>query len=172
MLFNGRAATVFDGRTIYGYTTEPNRNTDTAANYGGGDWTTISNIIPTVEGMINAAKTDRHYGPFYLYASGTQYNEATLKRFSDGSGESPADFINRMPQIAGFFPSDTLADGVLNLVQMTSDVVDWAQHIGVTVVEWLSGDGMIGYFKAMAVAAPRVKSDYNSRSGVVHATGA
>lgn len=172
MLFNGVSSVVFDGNTIYGYTTETNRNTDTAANYGGGDWSTISNIVPTVEGMINAAAGDRYFGPFYLYASTTQYNEATLKRFSDGSGQTPAQFINAIPQIAGFYPSDTLADGSLILVQMTSDVVDWAQHMGVTVVEWMSDNGMVSFFRVIAVAAPRVKSDYNGRSGIVHATGA
>lgn len=172
MLFNGLSSVVFDGNTIYGYTTETNRNTDTAANYGGGDWSTISNIVPTVEGMINAAAGDRFFGPFYLYASTTQYNEATLKRFSDGSGQTPAQFINAIPQMAGFYPSDTLADGALVLVQMTRDVVDWAQHMGVTVVEWMSDNGMVSFFRVIAVAAPRVKSEYNSRSGIVHATGA
>lgn len=172
MLFNGDATINFDGGVVFGYTTETNRNTGTAVAFGGGDWGTISNIIPTVEGMINTASGDRYFGPFNLYASTTQYNQATLKRFSDGSGQKPSEFIEALPMIGGFFPSDTLADGVLALVQMTQDVVDWAEHLMITVVEWMSGDGLVGHFKVMAVASPRVKSDIGSRSGVVHATAA
>ena len=52
MLFNGDSGVNFQGSTIYGYTTHPSRNTDTATNYGGGDWGTATNIIPTVAGML------------------------------------------------------------------------------------------------------------------------
>lgn len=172
MLINGDATINFDGGVVFGYTTETNRNTGTAAAFGGGDWGTISNIIPTVEGMINTVNGDRYYGPFNIYASTTQYNQATLKRFADGSGQKPSDFIEELPMVNGFFPSDTLADGVVVLVQMTQDVVDWAEHLMITVVEWMSGDGLVGHFKVMAVATPRVKSDIGSRSGVAHATAA
>jgi uncharacterized linocin/CFP29 family protein len=172
MLVNGSAATIFDGNTIYGYTTETNRNTDTAANYGGGDWGTISNVVPTVEGMISAANTDRHYGPFVLYASTTQYNQATLNFYTDGSGQTPRDRIMQMPMVEDLRVLDTLADGAILLVQMSEDVVQWAEHMMTTVVEWMSADGMVAFFRVMAVAVPLVKSEYNSRSGIVHATAA
>lgn len=171
MLIDGNAAVVFDGNTIYGYRTEPNRNTSTAAALGGGDWGTISNIIPTVAGMVNAAAGDRYYGPFMLYASTTQYNQATLAYYSD-VGDTPRERILKMPQIAGFEVLDLLADGELILAQMTKDVVAWAEHMGITVVEWMAGDGMVSFFKVLAVATPEVKSEYNSRSGIVHVTGA
>lgn len=172
MLLNGDSTVVFDGGTIYGYRTEPNRNTDTATNYGGGDWGTIANVVATVAGMINAAQGDGYYGPYNLYASTTQYNQATLAYYTDGSGDTPRDRIMAMPQISMFEPSDTLADGNLVLVQMTEDVIDWVEHQAISVVEWVSADGMVAHFRVQAVAAPRVKSDKNSKSGVVHATGA
>jgi hypothetical protein len=122
--------------------------------------------------MINAAAADRMHGPFVLYASTNQFTEAATSFYTDGSGESALNRIKRIPQIADVQPNDTLADGSLVLVQMTSDVVDWAQHMGVTVVEWMSADGMVGFFKVLAVGVPRVKADKNNRSGVTHATGA
>ncbi len=173
MLINGNAAMgTFDGGTIFGYTTETNRTTSTAAALGGGDWGTISNIIPTIAGAINAAEAVNYNGPFNCYAATTQFNQATLARFADGSGEAPADWIRRLPQISGFYQSTTLADGVVLLVQMESRVVDWAEHMMVKVVEWMSEDGLMGHFKVIAVAAPRVKSDKDSQSGIVHVTGA
>jgi len=172
MLVNGESTTVFDGNTIYGYTTEPNRNTDTATNYGGGDWGTIGNIVPTISGMIGAAEADRYYGPYVVYASTTQYNQAATSFFTDGSGESALNRVLRIPSITNMKPNDSLADGAVVLVTMQKDVVDWAEHMDISVVEWMSGDGMVGFYKVMAVATPRVKSDYGSRSGIVHATGA
>ncbi len=173
MLFNG-ANMVFNSAAIYGYLTHPNRNTDTAVNYGGGDWTTAANIVPTVGGMIGAANVDHMYGPFVLYASTVQYNEAALGYYTDGSGQTPLKRILEMPQIEAVkqLDSDVLAAGTLALVQMTRNVVDWAEALGITVVEWMSGDGMTSHFKVFAVGAPRVKADYNSRSGVVVASGA
>lgn len=172
MLVNGSTTFIFNGRTLYGYTSEPNRNTDTAANYGGGDWGTLSNIVPTVSGMIAAANGDRYYGPFTLYVSTTQYTQAATSFYTDGSGQNAIQRLLQIPELEAVKPCDTLADGALLLVQMTEDVVEWAEHMMVTVVEWMSGDGMTAFFRVMAVGTPKVKSDYNSRSGIVHATGA
>lgn len=173
MLFNG-SSVVLNSNALYGYRTHPQRSTDTATNYGGGDWGTIANIVKTVAGMVSAAALDRHYGPFVLYVSTTQYNQAALSYYDDGSGETPLQRILKMPQIDAVQPMDpdVLPDGELLLVQMTENVVDWAEAMGITVVEWMSGDGMTAHFKVLAVAAPRVKADYNTRSGIVHATNA
>jgi len=172
MLFNG-SPVVLNSTALYGYRTQTNRNTDTATNYGGGDWSTITNIVSTVAGMIAAANGDRHYGPFVLYCSTVQYNEAALGYYTDGSGQTPLQRILAMPEIEAVQKVDAavLAAGELVLVQMSRNVVDWAEAMGITVVEWMSGDGMTNHFKVMAVAAPRVKADYSGQSGIVHATG-
>lgn len=172
MLFNGADVT-FNQNTIYGYRTHPNRNTDTATNYGGGVWSTIANVVPTVAGAIAAANADDHYGPFVLYLSTQQYNEAALKYFDDGSDTTPLDRILRMPQIEAVQQLSTaiMPDGEAVLVQMSRSVVDWAEAMMIRMVEWTSGDGLTGNFKVMAVAAPRTKARYDSKSGIVHITG-
>lgn len=166
MYINGDT-TVFDGRSLYGLTNEPNRNQVV----GAGDWGTISNIMPSVTAAIAALTTDHYFGPYILHLDTNQYTEATTSFYSDGSGESAYDRIKRMPQIADVLAVDSLDDGEAVLAQMTSDVVDWVQHMPITLVEWMSGDGMMGFFKVMAVAAPRIKSDKSSQSGVAHITG-
>ena len=173
MLVNG-SSVVLNGLSLYGYTTHPNRNTDTATNYGGGDWGTATNVLPTVAGMVSAANADNHYGPFMLYASQTQYNQAALTYFSDGSGETPLERILKLPMIAGvnMLPSSTLADGALLLVQMDSEVVRWAETLDIQVREWASPDGMADMMKVLAIAAPEVKARQDGKMGLVHATGA
>ncbi|MGB2787850.1 MAG: family 1 encapsulin nanocompartment shell protein [Dokdonella sp.] len=164
-------ATALNGAKIYGYTNHPDRTTGTATAFGGGDWTTITNITKTVAGMINAANSDRHYGPFMIYAAQTQYNDASLNNFEDGSGETPLQRLLKMPQIAGVQMLPQLTDGEAVLVQMTREVVEWAEAMPIDVIEWTTGDGMATSFKVLSVATPLIKSRYDGKSGIVHATG-
>lgn len=174
MLFNGNADVVLNGNSIYGYTTEPSRNTDTASNYGGGDWGTATNPEKTVGGMIDAAQGDNYYGPYLVYAATTQYNEAATTYTTDGSGDTGADRIRRMAEVEGFFNGYWLDAGEIALVQASRDVVDLAFVPGFELanLEWTSGDGMKSFFKVVTIAVPRVKSEYSGKSGIVIATGA
>lgn len=184
MLFNGNTTIVLNNNSIYGYTTHPNRNTGT-----GSDWGTVANVVTDVRDMINDAQADNHFGPYFVYAATTQFNQARNTFFTDGSGDSGFDRVMRMSGIEGFFASDFLTAGEAVLVQMDSEVVDLAfvpgfginvssfedgnqQTItGVTNLEWLSGDGMVSYFKTLAIMVPRVKDRYDGKSGIVHYTG-
>jgi uncharacterized linocin/CFP29 family protein len=175
LLILGDTSINFDGNTIYGLTTHPNRNTGTATGIGGGDWGTAGNAEKTVAGMIGNAQADGFYGPYGLYAATTQYNEAALGYHTDGSGDTPRDRIMRLPGIAEFVQIPQLADGVVLLVQLTSDVVQIAYVPGYfpsTTREWVSGDRMLNSFKVLAVTTPVVKASSGSKSGVVHITGA
>ena len=183
MLFNGDSGVNFQGSTIYGYTTHPSRNTDTATNYGGGDWGTETNIIPTVAGMLRAASnTSRHYGPYVLYVSETQYDQAAQLFFTDGTAETALMRLNRSfgmgadgtKQISAVkkVPAPVLADGSVLLVQMTPDVVTWAETMAPMTREWRTGDGMEVNWRVMTIAAPKIKARLDGKSGIVHATAA
>lgn len=172
MLFNGYDLT-FNGGTLYGLTTHGDRNTDTATNYGGGDWGTIANVEKTIAGMIGKANSDGFYGPFGIFASPTQFNQAALVYYTDGSGQTPVQrILASMPNVASFQMAPNLTDGVVVLVELSRNVIDWAEALPIQTLEWASGDGMVSHFKVMAVCAPRVKADYSGNSGVVHATAA
>lgn len=172
-IFMNGASVVLNGMNLFGVLNHPNRATDTASNYGGGDWGTIANVVPTVNGMINAAMTNRHYGPYVLFVSTTQYLQAANSYFTDGSGQTALDRIKNLEMIEDVvhLPPDTLADANTTLVQLSSEVIDAAVALDLQVREWASGDGMESMFKILAVMAPRVKSRYDNKSGIVHATG-
>lgn len=173
LLINGWSGRL-NGALLYGYRNHPDRNTDTAANYGGGAWSTITNIVPTVAGMVTAANADNHYGPFVLYASQASYNLAALQYYADASGDTPLVRIRKMPMIADVLPLpvNSLPAGELLLVEMAMTTVDWAEAQDIQMVEWTSGDGMQSNFKLMMAAAPRVKSRFDGKSGIIHATSA
>ena len=116
-----------------------------------------------------------HILPLENHPHTTQFNQAALAYYTDGSGDTARDRVLKLPGILGFEPLPTLAAGEAVLVQMTREVVDWAEvpeFATPRLIEWASGDGMTGHFKVMAVGAPRVKSHYDGKSGIVHATSA
>lgn len=175
LTINGDTNINLNGATIYGLTNHPDINTGTAASYGGGDWGTDTNVTATIAGMITAAQADGYYGPYALWAAPTQFNQAALEFFTDGSGDTPRDRVLRMAGIESFEQSPHLADGEVLLVTLSDEVVQIATVPGfypITNREWTTGDGMLNSFKAMSVMTPIVKSDYSGKSGIVLATGA
>lgn len=166
MYYNG-ASVVLNGNAIYGLTTESNRNTGSAA----GDFGTIANIRTTILTMISALAADNYHGLFVVDIATTQYLEC-LARYTDGSGQTALQTILELPMVDAVYPSDQLAAGALVVSQNTPNVQDYAWAMRPTLVEWMSGDGMTHHFKVMAIGAPRIKSDYNTNSGIAHYTGA
>jgi len=170
MLFNGYSAVNVGGNTIYGYTTLPARDTGTAAAYGGGDFGTISNVLPTFLGMLSALAAKRYHGPFGCYIAVTQYHQM-LSTYTDGSGQTALQRVEALPQIEYVKPSDFLADGVLTMTQLTRDVVDVAIALDVTNREWTSEDGMALFYKVLLAMVPRLKTNHSGQAGTAHATG-
>jgi len=176
MLFGGDNL-VFNGAAIYGYTTHPNRLTDTATNYGGGVITGSggdpANIVGAIAGAIQALNAEKFYGPFTLYLPTEQYNAISMDFYTDGTVDTPMQRIMRFPQLGSVreIPEETLTAGTAVLVAMRRTVVDWTQAMGVSAMEWSSEDNMSQTFKVMSVAVPRIKSNSNSKTGIVHITG-
>lgn len=169
ILFNGDATIVVGGNIVYGYTTHPQRDTATAAAYGGGDFGTISNILPTFLGMLAALAAKRYHGPFMGYIAQTQYHEM-LDTYTDGSGQTGLDRVRLLPQILDVKASDFLAAGSLVLVQMSKNVIDLVVGLAPENREWESGDGQALYYAVFAASAPRLKQDAADNLGVAHAT--
>lgn len=176
LLINGDTNVNLNGNTIYGLTSHPDRNTAAASSFtNGGDFGTISNIMPTFSGILSALKADNYRGPYGVFVADTQYDQMAFNIYSDGSGQSALTRILQIPTIQFVDSSAWLDDGEIVVVHLSRDVVELAyvqQYWPITNLEWTSGDGMQSNFKVMTVFAPMVKSDYSGRSGVFHCTGA
>ncbi len=166
MLFLGSPVSL-NGNPVYGLTTHPDINTGTAT----GDWGTIDNIYTDALRMITAASAANHFGNYEMWVANPQYLEM-LEFYSDGSNSTALQRVESLPQIDAVHPSDWMTAGTVLLVQTTRDVSDIAITQTPTLVEWASPDGSMNHFKVVAIAAPRVKSDYSGKSGIVYYTGA
>lgn len=171
MLFLGDATVVVHGASIPGYTNLAARDTGTAAAYGGGDFGTISNIVPTFLGMLAALAAKRYHGPFVGYVADAQYHEM-LDVYTDGSGQTALARATSLPQILEIKPSDFLTASHVLLVQMTPNVVDLVIGMDIENREWMSPDEQALYYAVLAASAPRLKTDYAGNAGIAHATGA
>lgn len=172
MLFNGSAINV-DGNAIYGYTTHPDRNTVVLSTHWDVlDGSTGANvaILTDVLAMISASRIARHYGPWVLYIP-TGYESKMDEDFKGGTSSDTRTVRQRLLAVEGLQDikvSDFLSANNVIMVSLTKEVVDLAIGQDVTTVQWTNNGGMSEEFKVMAVWVPRIKSDFDGRSGIVH----
>lgn len=171
MLFNGRTVTV-DNANLYGYKTYPNRNTVGPFEQWSGTPAQVpgSQIVSNVQTMIEAARQDNVFGPFVLYIP-----KAYQGRLSDDYNPGTSDTrtirerILALPEIAEIKVADRMTGHNVLLIPMRKETVDLAIGQDVTTVSWQMYGGMQERFKVLTAMAPRLKSDFDGRCGIVHA---
>lgn len=168
MLFAGKPIVV-DGSEIYGYTTHPARSTVDLGTAWDDNAVDGGDILEDVQEMLAEARDNNYHGPFTLYIP-SEYEGKLDNDFEQGTGDIRT-IRERLLQLSGLsriVVADRLpADNVI-LVQLTRNVVDLAVGQEMTTVQWQSQGGMVEHFKVMAAWAPRIKNDYDGRSGIVH----
>jgi uncharacterized linocin/CFP29 family protein len=157
--------------TIYGYTTHPDRNlVDMSA-----EWHTLqpdenAQIVDDVMQMQQASRNNRYYGPWVLYIPSNF--EAKMDEDYRGPNSSDTRTVReRIMALSGIQDvrvADFLPDSNVVLVTLQRDVVDLAIAQDISTVQWSITGGMVEEFKVMAVWVPRIKSDFDGRSGITH----
>jgi uncharacterized linocin/CFP29 family protein len=165
MLFNG--GKTFGGKTIYGYTTHPNINTqdfenneawDNASKDGAG-------ILTDVLAALTKLKADRFYGPYWVYIPST-YDVTLSNDFKANSDLTIRQRLLLVDGIARVTTADQLADGNIVVVQATRDVVALVDGENLQTVQWDIEGGFVVKFKAFAIQVPLIRADVAGRCGV------
>ncbi len=166
MVFNG-GDIVLGGNSIPGLTTFADRATYTSIV----DWTTDggATILADVLAMIQLLHDDLHFGPYELYVS-SNYWLPLQDDFKANSDKTIMQRLLELPDLNSIRVADKLGASSVILIQMTRNVIDLAVAQDITTVDWEIMGGAIGRFKVMTAVAPRLKSDYNSRTGICHGT--
>jgi hypothetical protein len=170
MLFGSTSTLTYGGGTIYSYLSHPDINTvnfDSTGNWAAAG-KTAANIKDDVLAMKQASIADKHYGPWMLYVP-TAYETVLDDDYSvsGASGQTIKQRIEAISGIQGVKVVDRLPANTVLMVQMTSDVVDLIDGMGIQNVEWSTEGGFVHNYKVMAIQIPRIKSDYNNTSGIV-----
>lgn len=167
MLFSG-VPIVVEGGTIYGYTNHPDRNQVSLTT----PWTSITQannnlIVADVMAMQQASRNARHFGPWMLYVPAAY--EAKLDE--DYRSLDTRTLRARLLALSGLQDikvADFLTGNNVVLVELDRQTVDLATAQDISTVQWTTDGGMQQRFKVMAVWVPRLKSDFDGRSGIVH----
>lgn len=171
MLFGSTSLLTYGGGTIYTYLTHPDINTlsfDSAGDYWDDAGKTAAQIKDDVNNMKKASIADLHYGPWMLYIP-TDYETVMDDDYSVSGGSvlTIRERLLKIGGIQGIAVVDRLAADTVLLVQMRKDTVDLIDGMPLQNVMWSTEGGMIQHNKVMTIQVPRVKSEYNNRSGIV-----
>lgn len=173
MIFNGGTIgkSHASGTTKYdipGLTTFTSRETYTISDWSDNSTVTPQDIHDEILAMVQQMETDaRHFGPFTLYVPG-EYAFRFREDFKANSDKTLMERVTDEDVIDRVRVADTLADGNVILLEMNRGVLDLAVASDVTTVQWESGSGWTNRFQVFAAWAPRLKTDYDSRTGILH----
>ena len=157
--------------TVFGYMNHPDilmRTTITTP-----DGTNGATTVDDVLAMIEQANNAYFYGPFMLYHS-TDWDKYMD---DDYRAQDSRTLRQRLRQIEGIMDVRRLDFLVSSsypfrfiLVQMTSEVARAINGMDITTLQWESKGGTELNFKVMCIKVPQIRSDYNSRTGIVLGT--
>lgn len=158
----------FGGVQIYGLANHPDTN---VVNFGGGGaWgaggVTGEEILADVIGMIQAAESDRFFGPYVLYVS-SDMSLALEGEFKTSSDKTIRQRLLEIDRIDDIVTVDQMPSETAILVQMTADVIQLVEGEPLQTVTWDIAGGFIICMKSFTIAVPLVRSDVDGRSGVV-----
>lgn len=167
MLFNGAPEIVVDGKTIYGYTTHPNRITGSV----NVNWSTATGeeIVKDLQLMLQAAYDNNRFGPFVVYVGRNIYSNIQGDYSPNKGTDTIVDRMERFKDISEVKGADLLDPDAIVMVQMTEDVVDLAIGQGIRNIQW-NVDPFETQYKIFSAMAPRIKADRNGSCGVIHFT--
>jgi len=123
-------------------------------------------IVSEVMTMMSKLRANKKFGPYRLYVN------------TDVGAYFDNDYVTAAPQntirerllklegIEAIRTADLMPATKVVLVQMTSDVLDVVVGQKPTVIPWTSLSGMTFHNLIMGIMVPRVKWDYNLKSGI------
>lgn len=161
-----------DGNTysINGLTTFPNRATYTSLSDWSAAGTTQETILTEILEMVqDMEENQRRFGPFALYIPA----DASFQFYQDFKAESDKTLMTRVledPRIDSVKVLDVLAAGNVLLIQLDKMSLDLAEGAAESNIQWASGSGWTNFFQTFAAIAPRLKTDYDGRTGIMHGT--
>lgn len=168
MLFNG--GKTFGALTIYGLTTQPNRNT---MSFGaGGNWSqsakTGEQILADVFSAIGLMEADGFDGPYWLYYGGTTPGLKLAEDYKAASSNTTQQRLLSTERISKVAHSSKLAANNVVIFQPTSDVVEMIEGEALQTVQWDIHGGFQINFKAFQILVPLVRANTNLGSGITH----
>lgn len=170
--FNGWGSNV-GGRYLYGLTNQPNRLTDTALNFGGGDFGTGGNAYKTFLGVLNSFSNLGIEGQFGFWVSSPQYLQM-LSLYGNGDLNELQLILKNIPEIKWIKKATTtdLAAGAVVGCLLDPSAVEVGTALEVQTIQWDKEIDMETEFRVTAAKILEIKEDFENVVATVHVTAA
>lgn len=123
-------------------------------------------ILAEVMAMMAKLRANKKFGPYILYVN----TEVGAMMDNDYVTAAPQNTIRerllKLDGLSGIRTADLIPAAKVVLVQMTKDVLDIVIGQRPTVIPWTSLSGMTFHNLILAIMVPRIKWDYNLKSGI------
>lgn len=171
----GASANYSRTSAVYGYINFPNRliKTDLTIPTGANPEATVADVLEMRQQLYDA----KFHGPYMLYHS-TDWDIFLDNDYARlGGSNANMTLRDRLRKIEGIqdvrrldslTPSNSHAFTMV-MVQMTSDVAEAVNGLGITTVQWQEMGGAKLYFKVIAIQVPRLYADFTGNAGILHA---
>ena len=161
----------YGGGTVYGLTNVPERLTKTLTLPTDPAWepaVLYDEFLDMIQSLQDL-KFNGRYG--VLYSPGwTKYlNQDYSAAYK---GDTAWSKINGLPDIAFMKKADYLSNYQIILFQLDRNVIEAVTGMPMTTLQWMSDGEMMHNFKIMTIAVPRIRTNADSTTGIVHATAA
>lgn len=169
MLFGSSSSMTYGGGTIYSYISHPDINLLSLGDAWDDSAASPEEILLDVHRMKQALVNDHYFGPYMLYVP-TAYErvlDQDYKTTGAGMSQTILQRIMQIRNIQGVSIVDRLPANTVLMVCMQKDVVDLIDGLPIQNVQWDTEGGFVHNYKVMTIQIPRVKSDYDGRSGIV-----
>jgi hypothetical protein len=136
------------------------------------DWadvgTTPEEILGDILAMITILETQEHkFGPFTLYIPGA-WAHRFREDFKANGDRTLMQRVLAIESIRAVRVSDTLQAGDVVLIELDRMTIDLAVAADLSNIQWGSPSGWTNFFQTFAAWAPRLKSDYDGHTGILH----
>lgn len=123
-------------------------------------------ILAETMAMMAKLRANKKFGPYIMYVN----TEVGAMMDNDYVTASPQNTIRerllKLEGLSAIRTADLMPAAKVILVQMTKDVLDIVVGQRPTVIPWTSLSGMTFHNLIMAIMVPRIKWDYNLKSGI------
>lgn len=158
----------YAGGTVYGLTNFPYRSTKSLAIPTGSN---NALVVSQVGAMVQTLRDNLFFGPFVAYYSNSYAQWMDLDYSTAYPGITLGDRMRKINGISEWRNVDYLSGYQIIVVQMTEDVAEGMQAMGITTVQWEEQGGFEQCFKVLCIQVPRFRANYNGVTGIVHGTG-
>mgnify|MGYP000615539038 CR=1 FL=1 len=158
----------FGGGTIYSYINHPSRMTYTISKAWDASDKTGAEIVDDIKAMKQKFINNRLYGPYVVYLP-TNYETKLDEDYTSGYPKTIRARILEIENIDAVKVADHLPKDTVSMVQMSSDTIRLVNGMGATSTQWESEGGYAINFKVLAIRIPQIRTDYEGRTGVLHA---